>query len=493
MVNENGPEWVASPPGPGSGNTMSKDIRGNGKRQEVLWSAADLPELDRLLSDPTFILPELDGQQAARTPLRRFLPTVALLPPDRRVEAVTAFLAGRDRRFRKQLADDLKELDAASAASAACAPEPREPACLADFENDFIGDQWLVPLWIPKGLVCALSGFEKVGKTILALDWCWRIYHAEPWFDGSPPSFDPGTPTLWVPADRHWRNLMGRAKKIGLPADALFFNTYKEDRYGGTTLDDKEDRERLEELILLKKPGLVFVDSLSNATTEDITRTDDISELLGAIADISAKTETTIVFLPHLNLQGGILGRRSKGMFRTIMKLSCPNPEEYHKQILILDESFEKRPECGYHITTADDTTFYESTKDKPFVTTPIKEGRAGVGGAPSDKRDNTKLLILFTLAGAPNQELFRKDLLKQLQKAIPNPDPKTNPQITEPTLIRAIEALEAQNKVITSLVNNKILVRLVPQPTPEQIEEDFASQLRDTPEEVPTSKDPDE
>jgi hypothetical protein len=76
---------------------------------------------------------------------------------------------------------------------------------------------------------------------------------------------------------------------MGLPGNALFFNTSGKEPFGGTTIDQKGDMKRLEKNINLIKPGLVIIDSLTFATEQDLTRQDDVVKLLKPFAAIAQK------------------------------------------------------------------------------------------------------------------------------------------------------------------------------------------------------------
>ena len=123
--------------------------------------------------------------------------------------------------------------------------------------------------------------------------------------------------TTWPPPPKH----------SGCPTRALFFNTTPPDEpYGGTELDAIEDRDRLEDFIRQVRPGLVFIDTLTNATSFDLCRATENKAMMTPLRNMAQRMQTTIIPLLHLSREGQALGRRIKGITRTILQLDCPDP-----------------------------------------------------------------------------------------------------------------------------------------------------------------------
>ena len=61
--------------------------------------------------------------------------------------------------------------------------------------------RWAWKGWLPISVLAVLASEPGGGKTRLCCDLARRIHLGLPWPDGSPPTFEPGSRTLWVPAD----------------------------------------------------------------------------------------------------------------------------------------------------------------------------------------------------------------------------------------------------------------------------------------------------
>lgn len=221
---------------------------------------------------------------------------------------------------------------------------PERPATLASLRKVMSDVAWHWEGYIPAARILGIGAYEGVGKTRFAMDLARRIYLGLPWPDGQDPTFPAGTPTLWVCADGQQDDLAAIATAMGLPDEALFFNTPEDEPYGGSELDKPEDRERLERFIGLVRPALVFIDTLTNATSYDLCRATENKAMMAPLRDIAQQTQTSIVPLLHLSREGHALGRRIKGVTRTILQLDCPDPDEPSRLKLWVSKSFAKKP-----------------------------------------------------------------------------------------------------------------------------------------------------
>jgi hypothetical protein len=270
------------------------------------------------------------------------------------------------------------------------ADPPARPATLADIRRVMAGSQWLWEGYIPAARIVGIAAFEGVGKTRFAMDLARRVWFELPWPDGQAPTFPERTPTLWVCSDGQQDDLAAAAEALGLPDEALFFNTTPDDPYGGTEPDRDEDRERLEGFIGQVRPGLVFIDTLTNATSYDLCRATENKAMMAPLRDISQRTQTTIIPQLHLSREGQALGRRIKGITRTILQLDCPDPEQPGRLRLWVSKSFAKKPPAlGVTMTDAGN----EYDLNPPTAPEPGKPGR------PSEKRDQAERFIRGALA----------------------------------------------------------------------------------------------
>jgi AAA domain len=269
--------------------------------------------------------------------------------------------------------------------------EPNErPATLADIRRIMAESQWLWKGYIPAARIAGIAAFEGIGKTRFAMDLARRLWFALPWPDGQPPTFPPGTKTLWVCADGQQDDLAAAAEAFGMPDEAIVFNTTHDEPYGGTELDALEDRDRLERFIGQVRPGFVFIDTLTNATSYDVCRATENKALMTPLRDIAQRTQTTIIPLLHLSREGHALGRRIKGITRTIIQLDCPDPEQTGRLRLCVAKSFAKKPPA-LGVTMTDGGNDYDF--NPPSAPAPRELGR------PPEARDKAERFIRDALA----------------------------------------------------------------------------------------------
>ena len=206
------------------------------------------------------------------------------------------------------------------------ADPPARPANLADVRKVMSESQWLWDLYIPAARIAGIAAFEGVGKTRFAMDLARRIWFGLPWPDGQPATFPERTPTLWVCADGQQDDLAAAAEAFGMPDEAIYFNTLPDDPYGGTELDEARVPGPAGRVHRPGQPGLVFIDTLTNATSRDLCRANENKALMTPLRDIAQRTQTTIIPLLHLSKEGQALGRRIKGITRTILQTRLPRP-----------------------------------------------------------------------------------------------------------------------------------------------------------------------
>jgi hypothetical protein len=332
---------------------------------------------------------ELNGAIDLVTPDtdRRFLQHLADLPPESQGIAHEAYLALQTEKLADTICKALAEVDLESPL-----PDPDSfgaPACLADLRRVRADERWIWERYIPRNTISGIAAFEGVGKTRLALDLAKRVYCAELWPDRQDPTFPPGTPSLWVCADGQQYELADAASAYDLPDDALFFNTPKRNPDGGTDLDDEDALPRLKEYIKVIKPGLVFVDSLTYATDANLNKANEVKLLVTPLRDIAQQFQTTIVLLLHLSKEEEALGRRIRGLTRTLMHLECLDKDNPERLKLWMRKSFAKKP-VALGVTMTDTGNQYDF--DPPSAPEPNR------GGRPPTKTPKAETFIVAKL-----------------------------------------------------------------------------------------------
>ena len=128
----------------------------------------------------------------------------------------------------------------------------------------------------PRGV----GGSEGTGKTQVRPGSGLRAYHGLPWPDGHPMTLPRGSKSL--PGLRRWpsRRNAGAARKMNLPLDAVLFNASPDDPCTGVDLDDPAAIESLDAFLEISASlPLVFIDTLTNSTSRDLCRQNDVKLL----------------------------------------------------------------------------------------------------------------------------------------------------------------------------------------------------------------------
>ncbi|MFO0892555.1 MAG: AAA family ATPase, partial [Isosphaeraceae bacterium] len=216
---------------------------------------------------------------------------------------------------------------------------------------------------IPASRVVGVAASEGTGKTRFLLDLARILYLGLPWPDGQPATLPAGTRTLWLCADGHQDEIAETLPGFGLPDDAVVFPAHPDEPYDGTSLDDGElvgEGGILEEAIREVRPGLVVVDTLTNATARDLCAQAQMKSLKDPLVRLVQRHGINIVLSLHLNKEGQALGRRVRGITRTLIHLECPDPARSGRLRLWVEKSYGMKPPAlgvtmGEHGNTYDD------------------------------------------------------------------------------------------------------------------------------------------
>ena len=315
---------------------------------------------------------------AIDTILPRFRPVaqyLAAMEPPGRPMAFGCFLAAQH---------DRDEIYKAVADADPLGPAPalkmgRRPACALDLDQVALGIQWAWPSWIPRGRVSGVGGFEGTGKTRFALDLARRAYHGHPWPDGQAMTLPAGSPSLWICGDGHQEEIAHAARAMNIPLESVLFNASPDDPCDGVDLDDPDVLEALDAFLELSAAPLVFVDTLTNSTRRDLCRQNDVKLLLGPLQEIAQRRRVAIALLLHLSREGQALGRRTKGLTRTLIHLACPDADRPARLRLWVEKSFAVKPPA-LGVTMGDTGNEYDNDPPGPAEagdSAPRKKGPA--------------------------------------------------------------------------------------------------------------------
>jgi hypothetical protein len=354
--------------------------------------------LARLMSDQP-----LNGELASMT--EAFRPLVAMLAAvalEHRQTALNAFLVGQP---------GADEIIAAMAQADPMGPPPvieppRRFATCADVMRLETTAPWTWKGWLPSARVIGIAAGEGVGKTRLAMDLARRVWHGESWPDGQPMTLPPESPTLWVAADGQHTELAQSLPAMNMPPEAIIFPTGPDDPFGGVSLDELATLEALSDAVRIHKPAFVIVDSLTYATRSDISEQRAIATLKDPLVTLAQAHQVIVMLLLHLSKEGQALGRRIRGITRTLMHLECPDPSKADRLRLWVEKSYAAKPPA-LGVTIGESGNTYDSKP--PARPDPSK------GGRPSEKRDKAMQFIRDALLKQNDQ--IGNDLCGQWEK----------------------------------------------------------------------------
>ena len=107
--------------------------------------------------------------------------------------------------------------------------------------------------------------------------------------------------SLWICGDGHQEEIADAARKMKIPLAAILFNATRKSPCEGVDLDDPAAIESLDAFLGITSAPLVFVDTLTNATSRDLCRQNDVKLLLSPLQEIAQRRQVAIVLLLHLS------------------------------------------------------------------------------------------------------------------------------------------------------------------------------------------------
>jgi hypothetical protein len=227
------------------------------------------------------------------------------------------------------------------------------------------------------------------------MDLARRVWHGEPWPDGQLMTLPPESPTLWVAADGQHNELAQSLPPMVMPPEAIIFPTGPDDPFGGVSLDEPETLEVLNEAVRIHKPAFVIVDSLTYATQSDISEQRAIARLKVPLVALAQKHQVIVILLLHVSKEGQALGRRVRGITRTLMHLECPDPSQSDRLRLWVEKSYAAKPPA-LGVTIGESGNYYDSA--------PPTRVDASKGGRPSEAREKARAFIIKALTDQNDQ-----------------------------------------------------------------------------------------
>jgi hypothetical protein len=320
---------------------------------------------------------------------------------------------------------DVSPLDPPPAASPA-----RTFATAASVQQGLSAAHWTWEPWIPSDRIVGVAAAEGVGKTRYLLDLCRRVWLGLPWPDGQAMTLCNQTPSVWLCADAHHDEIGETLTGLGVPLDSVVFPAPVDDPYVNTYLDSQETLDWIEGAIVDYRPWCVVIDSLTYATTLDLCEQRSIARLKAPLVRLAQTCRVNVLLSLHVSRDGQALGRRVKGITRTLMHLECPDPGKSERLRLWVEKSYAKKPPA-LGVTMTGSGNDYDS--DPPGRSDQSK------GGRPPAEREKAKRFIPEALTRENDQ--IGNDLCAEWTKRL---------KCTDDTFWRAVRDMEGAGQIVS-------------------------------------------
>jgi RecA-family ATPase len=185
--------------------------------------------------------------------------------------------------------------------------QPFRPLSLDDlFALDLPEQEYVVDEILPTDSAGLLSGREKSGKGLLALDLCACVALGEPFLDRAVKE----GPAIYCAAEEHVRDVRIRvAQRIGTRRDApLYILPLDGSTPDRLQLDDAASLQRLWDMVEDLSPRLIVLDTLRELHSLQEDKSDEMGPLLRPVRQLAHQTGTTVLVNHHQNKQGGFRG-----------------------------------------------------------------------------------------------------------------------------------------------------------------------------------------
>jgi hypothetical protein len=239
---------------------------------------------------------------------------------------------------------------------------------IEDLEKSGASLEWVWEGWIQKNVLNIVASNAGDGKTRFVADLVRRIRNGMTWPDGSPMTLPPDSLVLWAACDNHHAELVSLCGEFGIKKNVVI-NARKSDPFGGTTMDNAEDRNHFLENIEAAKPVLVIIDTIGNSTDLNLCKQEEAKQYFQPLQIIARRGKVPLLALAHLNATGGVLGRRATEKVRVVIRMEKPDPEgQPNRRKLEVTKSNGKYP-AALGITMGDGGNDYDNTPPcKPDV-----------------------------------------------------------------------------------------------------------------------------
>lgn len=165
--------------------------------------------------------------------------------------------------------------------------------------------RYLVPPYLPKGMISILGGVSGVGKTWLALDWAAAITQGRklPFLDPFSPPPDPSTILYFTQENDPNAVLRPRLDTLGAALQRVYIQGQPEGEvYEPLTLNDP----RLEDAAQQVKPALVVFDPIQSylGARVEMNKANEVRPVLDWLADFAKRHDCAVLLVSHMSKPG---------------------------------------------------------------------------------------------------------------------------------------------------------------------------------------------
>lgn len=231
-------------------------------------------------------------------------------------------------------------------------------ASMTDVMERVAGIRYLVPGWIPFGMLTMLVGPPGHGKSAFALWLARTIITGTNWFNGTRGPGKPGY-VLWCDTEGSAAITVQRIKDWGLPAKWIKV-PFDDDPLTPISLSNAGHLERIEAVIDTYAVMLVVIDSLRGAHGGD-ENSSKVAEVLQALAGIAERTRAAVLIVHHtrkLHFDEEISADASRGsnaivaMVRSQLGIDKPDKDVDCFRLQMLKENLGLKPKpVGFGIS----------------------------------------------------------------------------------------------------------------------------------------------
>ena len=220
----------------------------------------------------------------------------------------------------------------------------RQYATAADLRQSAGAEPWRWQGWIPSDRIVGVAAEEGRGKTRFLLDLCRRVWLNLVWPDGQRMTLPPQTPSLWICSDGQHDEIAEMLPQFGLPLEAVVFPADPANPYDHVSLDSRETWDWITDAVAAIRPWSLVVDSLTYATELDLCEQRSIARLKNPLVELTQTQHLNVLLSLHVSKEGQALGRRIRGITRTLMHLECPDPDQSQRLRLWVEKSYGRKP-----------------------------------------------------------------------------------------------------------------------------------------------------